>query len=773
MKAASHRPPTLSIPEPSIASTSDAAATPVTPLPDCDERDRAAAKIQALARGQLVRKQQKDAMLWEAWNQLDWKEEAELMASHQQYEELTAIFTRKKNSESQPNTPTQTSFPPGAAELLGPDPPTVSAAVTPVNDTPSPSIPSTPSHASTSPSSTSPSITPVTSNSSSPSGSPRSFLIRTKTIPKKPTPPVDEEKKKHVGDDPDQLKLNDPINLDFVTHMLDHFKFNRRLDLTHVVEILRRVKAVLQAQPNVVHISVSTRLTVVGDLHGQLDDLLAIFKLNGLPSPRNFYIFNGDFVDRGQYSCECVLTLFAFKLLYPRSVHLNRGNHEARDINSRDGFEKEVTSKYNQAVFDLFSDVFAYLPIASVINNEIFVVHGGLTSRPITIDELQQIDRCHEIPPMGCIQEELLWSDPCDEEGLQESPRGAGVLFGADVTDEFMKCNPSIRLIVRSHECKQKGFQMHHNNKVITVFSASNYCGTVNNEGAIILFERDLVPKIVPFFAKPKERLSRYRMRHAVMENEIISKLLQRISDHRLALTDWYRTVEKVNPASGVRTITRQQWAQGLKTVLKLNIPFLDFQDYLGLPTLGVDGKKKGDIDYMSFLLRFRPVNALVAAKPPATPRSRTGSDSSRGVSENVERILEMLQKNRYELESLFRHFDLNGDELISVSEFKEGIESLQQCSGNLSFTDEDIDALIKHIDTNHDDQISYAEFFNGFRLADPQLHQLQQQQAERAQKRNVTGSDIPPSHAPSPVASPRTIKEMKVESANEPNAPQ
>ena len=88
--------------------------------------------------------------------------------------------------------------------------------------------------------------------------------------------------------------LTDPIQLDFVTAMMDHFKFNKMLDLENVVEILRRVKAVLKIQPNVVQLSVTTRLTVVGDLHGQLDDLLAIFKLNGLPSPRNAYIFNGE-----------------------------------------------------------------------------------------------------------------------------------------------------------------------------------------------------------------------------------------------------------------------------------------------------------------------------------------------------------------------------------------------------------------------------------------------------------------------------------------------
>ena len=137
---------------------------------------------------------------------------------------------------------------------------------------------------------------------------------------------------------------------------------------------------------------------MVGDLHGQLDDLYAIFKLNGLPSPRNCYLFNGDFVDRGQFSCECVLVLFAFKLLYPKSVFLNRGNHEAKDINSRDGFEKECIVKYNHSVFDLFSDCFACLPLASIVGDTIFVVHGGLPAADVRLTDLEKIDRFQEIP---------------------------------------------------------------------------------------------------------------------------------------------------------------------------------------------------------------------------------------------------------------------------------------------------------------------------------------------------------------------------------------
>lgn len=56
-------------------------------------------------------------------------------------------------------------------------------------------------------------------------------------------------------------------------------------------------------------------MTVVGDIHGQLQDLFSIFTINGLPCPQNHYIFNGDFVDRGPCGAEVLFTLCAFKVL--------------------------------------------------------------------------------------------------------------------------------------------------------------------------------------------------------------------------------------------------------------------------------------------------------------------------------------------------------------------------------------------------------------------------------------------------------------------------
>jgi hypothetical protein len=139
--------------------------------------------------------------------------------------------------------------------------------------------------------------------------------------------------------------------------------------------------------------------------------------------------------------------------------------------------------------------------------------------------------------------EQMLWSDPDDAFGRSDSPRGCSLLFGPDVVDEFLAAN-NLQLIVRSHECIQPGFEKMFDDKLITVFSASNYNGTVGNDGAYIVFEKNCEPHIVQYHAKPKERLTRYRMRHALLENDVISRLLQRISDNRLGLVDYYRGVE-------------------------------------------------------------------------------------------------------------------------------------------------------------------------------------------------------------------------------------
>ena len=74
------------------------------------------------------------------------------------------------------------------------------------------------------------------------------------------------------------------------------------------------------------------------DLHGQFQDLMHLFRTYGFPSPTRPFLFNGDFVDRGDCGVEITLTLFALQLLHPGSVMLNRGNHEERSVHMLMGF---------------------------------------------------------------------------------------------------------------------------------------------------------------------------------------------------------------------------------------------------------------------------------------------------------------------------------------------------------------------------------------------------------------------------------------------------
>jgi serine/threonine-protein phosphatase 5 len=153
---------------------------------------------------------------------------------------------------------------------------------------------------------------------------------------------------------------------------------------------------------------------VCGDIHGQFYDLLNIFKLNGYPSKNNRYLFNGDFIDRGSFSVEVIITLLAWKALLPNHFFMARGNHESRNLNKMYGFEGEVKHKYDIKTYELFSELFCVLPIAHCINRKIFIIHGGLFAKDgVKLDQIANYNRVRE-PPDNDIMCECLWSDPCD-----------------------------------------------------------------------------------------------------------------------------------------------------------------------------------------------------------------------------------------------------------------------------------------------------------------------------------------------------------------------
>ncbi|CAA2963116.1 serine threonine- phosphatase 5 isoform X1 [Olea europaea subsp. europaea] len=297
----------------------------------------------------------------------------------------------------------------------------------------------------------------------------------------------------------------DVVTLDFVKKMMDDFKNQKCLHKRYAYQIVLQTREMLRALPSLVDINVPNgkHFTVCGDVHGQFYDLLNIFELNGLPSEDSPYLFNGDFVDRGSFSVEVILTLFAFKCMSPSAIYLSRGNHESKSMNKIYGFEGEVRSKLSDTFVELFTEVFCCLPLAHVINEKVLVVHGGLFSVDgVKLSDIREIDRFCEPPEEGLMCE-LLWSDPQPQLGRGPSKRGVGLSFGADVTKRFLQDN-SLDLVVRSHEVKNDGYEIEHDGKLITVFSAPNYCDQMGNKGAFIQFEApELKPNIVTFSAVP------------------------------------------------------------------------------------------------------------------------------------------------------------------------------------------------------------------------------------------------------------------------------
>ena len=251
-----------------------------------------------------------------------------------------------------------------------------------------------------------------------------------------------------------------------------------------ILRIILDVIKINMKEQSLIDITTSNEtFNICGDIHGQFYDLLKIFDECDYPSETNQYLFNGDFVDRGSFSVECIITLLCFKLLYPNHFYLARGNHESRNLNKVYGFEQEVISKYDSSVYEAFIRLFYSLPLAHCINKEILVLHGGLFSKDgVTLDDIRNIKRFREVPETG-IMCELLWSDPSMINGRRPSNRGVAISFGPDVAKNFLESNKLLKLI-RSHECKTEGYEIIQD--VITVFSAPNYCDNMGNKGAVI-----------------------------------------------------------------------------------------------------------------------------------------------------------------------------------------------------------------------------------------------------------------------------------------------
>ncbi|GJZ07676.1 serine/threonine-protein phosphatase PP2A-2 catalytic subunit [Tanacetum coccineum] len=225
-----------------------------------------------------------------------------------------------------------------------------------------------------------------------------------------------------------------------------------------VKTLCEKAKEILMNESNVQ--PVRSPVTICGDIHGQFHDLAELFRIGG-KCPDTNYLFMGDYVDRGYYSVETVTITQVY------------------------GFYDECLRKYGNAnVWKTFTDLFDYFPLTALVESEIFCLHGGLSPSIETLDSIRNFDRVQEVPHEGPMCD-LLWSDPDDRCGWGISPRGAGYTFGQDISEQFNHTN-SLKLIARAHQLVMEGFNWGHEQKVVTIFSAPNYCYRCGNMASIL-----------------------------------------------------------------------------------------------------------------------------------------------------------------------------------------------------------------------------------------------------------------------------------------------
>ncbi|XXG80719.1 hypothetical protein AAC387_Pa09g1520 [Persea americana] len=281
------------------------------------------------------------------------------------------------------------------------------------------------------------------------------------------------------------------------------------LDSNEVDELCYAAEQLFMREPTVLQLKAPVK--VFGDLHGQFGDLMRLFDEYGFPSTAGDityidYLFLGDYVDRGQHSLETITLLLALKIEYPENIHLIRGNHEAADINALFGFRLECIERMGENdgiwAWTRFNQLFNYLPLAALIEKKIICMHGGIGRSINSVEQIEKLERPITMDAGSIILMDLLWSDPTENdsiEGLRPNARGPGLVsFGPDRVTEFCKRN-KLQLIIRAHECVMDGFERFAQGQLITLFSATNYCGTANNAGAILVVGRELVvvPKLI------------------------------------------------------------------------------------------------------------------------------------------------------------------------------------------------------------------------------------------------------------------------------------
>ncbi|GMT27819.1 hypothetical protein PFISCL1PPCAC_19116, partial [Pristionchus fissidentatus] len=201
----------------------------------------------------------------------------------------------------------------------------------------------------------------------------------------------------------------------------------------------------------------------------------------------------GDYVDRGKHNMETILLLLGYKLKYPKTFFMLRGNHELGSINKVYGFLEECVRRYgNKYLYQDIQEVFNVMPLSATVGDRILCMHGGLSPVLNKLDDLRGIQRPFDDPKVRSLECDIMWADPMPGvDGFVSSPRGTSHVFGEGALKEKMDMM-KVDLIVRAHQVVQDGYEFFAGRKLATIFSAPHYCAQFDNAAAVLCVDKHM-----------------------------------------------------------------------------------------------------------------------------------------------------------------------------------------------------------------------------------------------------------------------------------------
>eukprot|EP00754_Rhynchopus_humris_P041633 Rhum_TRINITY_DN25185_c0_g1::Rhum_TRINITY_DN25185_c0_g1_i1::g.181457::m.181457 len=483
-----------------------------------------------------------------------------------------------------------------------------------------------------------------------------------------------------------------------ILEMMRGFRAGQVLPITDATSLVQAATLMFAQEATVVHVESEGDVTVVcGDIHGSLHDLLHVLDTYGMPGSGLKYVFNGDLVDRGDNSCEVLLIVLALKLCAPDAVFVNRGNHEDTEVNVFYGFVDECREKYDFSFYQLCAGLFDYLPLVTILNKSVCVLHGGLSSVDnFLLSEVASFNRGPDYCTRRSERQEtiigdILWSDPKKSDtstGISPSPRGRGQLFGRDVTERFLREN-DLKLLVRSHEEQQTGYRVQHKGMLVTVFSVSNYAGHGNGAALLVFDAGSHKPRVHKWSRTVKDKRRKNEQSKVEMMAQYVEETVTEKQSHLLA---YWSSID--SEKKGI--VSYEDWSRGLD--VELNMAHLP-PSVRSQMLKGVESEDGQWVNYRKFLNVFHDkyYNRLAAF-----------GNVLKWHSEAVNELAEHIGKSTEDIERAFAAYDTSHTGWLSFDEMKAAIRKVV---GLEVLSDHQLDTLALAFDTSGDGQISKEEF--------------------------------------------------------------